>query len=154
MTSTTFARIDAALRDADSALITAALAFRQSELNGTDVDSAAWLSRIAKLRDAADRVLAVTRAMSSDLGTQRLLADVPEVYDLPCGHRAEEACEACVPDEPVDLRRTLPSIVTPLVDMPSLVAMAARHYPAQCVSNASCTCACDTCMAEHNPEGA
>jgi hypothetical protein len=153
MSADTFARINAALLDADAALITASLAFRQCELSGTDVNSALWLTRISALRDAADRVLAVTRAMSSDLNTQRLLTAI-HGDDLPCGHRIEDACEACIADEPVDLRRSLPSIVTPLVEMPSLVAMVARHYPEQCISNASCTCACDRCMAEHNPEGA
>jgi hypothetical protein len=161
--------IDAVLK-ADGTALTELIAFRRAELRGNDVGSNEWLRYADRLRDAADRLIASTDRLAGVLHAVRdevaapvvhpsssvaglaalrrgaALAGLtyarggrvtrPEVYDLPCGHRPEEACEACVPD------------------MPSLVAMAARHYPEQCVSNASCTCACDTCMAEHNPEGA
>lgn len=52
--------------------------------------------------------------------------------DLPCGHRAEDACEACVPDT-----------------TSSLAVLAETHDLTLCNGASDCICSCTPCMHQH-----
>ncbi|GEL95394.1 hypothetical protein [Cellulomonas composti] len=86
----------------------------------------------ADLFDAVAGLHEARRGLRAARSAQRIAQDLASLDDVrPCGHRDEDACEACVP---------------------SLVALAVTHDPTRCRSASDCTCSCTPCMRDH--EGA